>query len=291
MTTKTDADGRYELSDLHPHAAIGMATKRGLRLAGIPLIQGEDRSHTLYESSEPIPPEAQIKLTAADAKRKAAAKTMVNQLLATRRDSSYFNEKLLLMLAAADQEAAIAEANRSKSADAKAKVFAKLGKVQEAYFAVEGVGDPYSRCRARVEVAKLVDDENVWRELLSGALLDSEQAGNPDRRLISLTMVGEAFLEKGDAEYAKLIISSQLPQAKELSTEGWAAYARSSFAESFARYDLDAAIELVKEVEEDDQERHFRNMAHRIAATNPEGAEKARKHLRDSRLTSVGWTT
>ena len=279
FSTTTDSDGNFSLEQIHPHAAMGMAKKEGFHTSGMPLLRKTTPQLTLYRSDESIPEEHTIRPVELDkGKRHEAAKQFIAKLK-TMVDSNYFSEQLLQATFAMDGEAAIDEIRRAKSQSTKAKMLAKLGKFEDAFAEAASIGDAYGRCMARYSVAELSDDEDLWREALTTALVESEQAGAPDRRLTCISKVADAFHIKGDLEYAKMIITSQIPQAEEMESEGSQMWARGNFATTLALFDLDKAIDLVKAVEANDQERYYRDMAYRIAATDPEGAEKVLKEM------------
>lgn len=82
-------------------------------------------------------------------------------------------------------------------------------------------------------------------------------------------------MDAGEAEAAEKLLRETLAAAKELPSDCWASFARGSFAERLIVFDPETAVPMISGLSQaDSQNRHFGNAAQRLAATNPEEAER-----------------
>lgn len=284
-TVKTDDDGKFELNGIHPQAAMALVQKDGYRLSGLPLLATNSGPRvTLYRDDEPIAEKHQVRMSVLDdSVRHAAAKDLISRLSEDRRGSNYFSTEMSRMLLRIDREAAMKELEQTTSGSTRATMLTELGEIEEAFSEAGGIADVYSRCFARVNVAKKSHDDELSRDALTTVLVESESIRNPDQRLISICNAADQFYAMGDKDYAKMIITSQITQAEALPKEERSGYARGTFAESLSVFDFEAAMKIVEQADEDDQHRYFQNIAHRLAAINPEAAEKAVRRMTSTR--------
>ncbi len=277
----TAADGRFELSQLHPRAAVATVHKDGYRLSGIPLlIDSPEISITLFRTDEQIPPKYRIRPAVRDdARRHAAARKLLDHIASEERGSSYFHQRILEMLVRFDPEAALEEIARSTSASARAKTLARLGEIPDALAEVESITDDYGRAFARFAVLEYIDDDQEAVDLLAAALLDAKSIRRPDRRIVVIAGVADRFAQRGENQQAEEILRNELSQARALAKSDWPGFARGSFAAQLARFDPETALEMIREIDRDDQTRHYQNIAHLLANIRPEMAEDIVKRI------------
>lgn len=116
-------------------------------------------------------------------------------------------------------------------------------------------------------------------ELLSLAKAKLSLVEDPAHRLAALSRIGETFHDIGEAEAARELYDRGEELAAKLPAEEWAGFARATFAEELASFDLEAALELVKPMDRMDQGRHLGNIAHELADREPEAAERVLEDL------------
>lgn len=276
-TAKTDAEGRFTLEQLHPYAAVAFAEKDGYRISGAALmIDAAELSITLFRNDEPIPAEHAVHPAVFDSgQRHAAARQLLTALLPELRKSQYFHNEAIPILARFDPETALAEIGQSKSSTTRAKALALLGEIPDALAEAESIEDGYSRAFARFAILDRIDDPDEARAILAATLLDAQSIRRPDRRIVVIANIVDRFVQWGDKSRAEQILREELPQARELSTKEWPGYARASFAERLALFEPETALKMVGEADPDDHARHYQNIAHALAAVNPDMAEAA----------------
>ncbi len=76
------------------------------------------------------------------------------------------------------------------------------------------------------------------------------------------------------------ILREELPRAESLPKDGQAGYARARFAAQLARTELQTALQMAADFEQEQQNLCLARMAHVIAATNPEAAEELLGRIR-----------
>ncbi|MEM9659454.1 MAG: carboxypeptidase-like regulatory domain-containing protein, partial [Planctomycetota bacterium] len=277
VEARTDAEGCFTLGEIHPQAAFALVEKEGYRMSGVPLLRDQPAVRvTLVAGDAPWPSAERIAPRKLDEEsRRDAAKRLIEAMLPKRRNSSYFYGILLKALARIDTDAALAELDVATSASARVKVLAELGEFADALAEAESIDSAYSRAFARFGLMFDVDDVALKREILAAAVVDSTQIRRPDRRLVVVAKVAAELAELGDNEQAGKLLRGELADAKELSTTEWPGHARASFAERLALFEPETALAMVAEADEDDRTRHYRNLAHAVAATDPALAEQA----------------
>ncbi|MCP3914834.1 MAG: hypothetical protein GY711_04640 [bacterium] len=112
-------------------------------------------------------------------------------------------------------------------------------------------------------------------EILALAYAKVRQVSSPAHRVVLYGWVGRRLLALGEREAAEAVLTEGQGVARDLPTEEWAAFARCSFAEELAVVDLDAALELLA----GDVNRHYGNIAHKLAGVDPQRAEELLKRI------------
>jgi hypothetical protein len=275
--SRTDSNGRFKLDKLHPLSPLLFASKKEYRLTGCALpSDSAEVAVTLFRTDETIPEEHTVQPAPLDnTVRHAAATRMLESVLGVQRNSSYFHGEILSILVKSDANVARQELGKTTSPAARAETLARLGEIQDAVAEVEGVSDAYSRAHCRLEMADALDDADVIRELLAAALLDAQAIAQPDRRVAVVAGIVDRFARLGDEAQVAKILREEQSRAEALSTAEWPGYARGLFAAQLARTDPQTALRIASEAAADDQARHYQNIAHVVAASNPAAAEEA----------------
>jgi protocatechuate 3,4-dioxygenase beta subunit len=113
-------------------------------------------------------------------------------------------------------------------------------------------------------------------DLLGEALAALGDAGAPEYELVGLASVARTLLALGERDLAQRIVARAAPLVDKLPPEEWTGYARTVYAEVLASFDLEQALAIVAQAKDkSEQQRHYGNIAQRIAGSNPEGAERA----------------
>ena len=136
-----------------------------------------------------------------------------------------------------------------------------------------------------IEASQKLGTQNRARalEVLDRALLNARAAKEPDGiKLLLMGQVAERFLDLGEAERGRTILREGESLAKQLPRAGWVGYARGAFAEELVQIDLDAALELTKDLTDAREfDRHHGNIAHELAGRDPAAAERVLAMVKD----------
>jgi len=145
---------------------------------------------------------------------------------------------------------------------------------------VSGLQQPFARAMDLVRIADSLPADARERklELLSEAAVAAPHAGAPEYELVTYARIAKSLVDLGERDEARKFIERGLPLVDKLPAQEWPGYARSCFAEALAPFDLDRALAIVAEQKDSmEHERHYGNIAHRLAASDPAGAERAWK--------------
>lgn len=284
-TVETDDSGQFTLTDIHPRAVLAFVRCEGYRPSGAVLTtDDQDLSLTVYRNDEAIPPDQRIVPQILDqARRRAAAMRLIDAMLPEQRNANYFYSALLEMMNRLDPNAAAAELTDATSADARAKMLAQLGEIEDAMAETEAIEDGYMRTFTRLELLKHVESAEQRREILSTALVDAQTITRPDRRAVIVAMIVEKYAELGDNDRVATILRDELPQVQALSNKEWAGFARGFFAAQLARVEPQTALTMASEAAADDQVRHYQNIAHILGNLHPELAEQTLGRISENR--------
>jgi hypothetical protein len=142
---------------------------------------------------------------------------------------------------------------------------------------VSSLQQPFSRAIDLARIASALPAEQHARklELLSEAAVEATQAGAPEYELCVYARVAAVLFDAGEQDAARKILERGLPIVDKLPAHDWPSYARCSFAEVWAHFDLDRALAIVAEDKDPlVHQRHYGNMARRLAASDPAAAER-----------------
>jgi hypothetical protein len=165
-----------------------------------------------------------------------------------------------------------------KAPQYRADVLLALGEIDDALAVAETVEDGYLRTHAYLNVADRVPDPDRRREILAQASVHARTVTSPAHRAVLLGGVAKRLLNAGERDAARRVLDDGQRIARELATSQWNGFARGNFAETLAMVDPAAARDVVKDLAED-HDRHYGNIAHRLAATNPQQSEQFLKEM------------
>ena len=149
--------------------------------------------------------------------------------------------------------------------------------MEEARTVVDSSRDPSFRATGYLDLCDALPagHSRQRREWLAEALHHARAVQKAEHRVLYLGKVAERLLTLGDKEQAAKVFREGLESAQKLPSA-------ELFAESLARFDLPAALDLIKDLKDRyAYDRHHGNIAHKIAATNPAEAERVWGMMRD----------
>ena len=112
-------------------------------------------------------------------------------------------------------------------------------------------------------------------ELLALERASLSAIASPEERLVALAKLCDRFVELGRTDVAMPLFAEGEQLAETLATSDWAGYARANFGEALALVDQGAGLAMIRSMEGDgDLNRHYGNVAHRLASTDPKSAEE-----------------
>jgi hypothetical protein len=147
---------------------------------------------------------------------------------------------------------------------------------------------PHSACFMLCDLFDVIDpqDRELRLELLAEALAKARETKEPSFRVLGLGNVGKRLFELGEKERATTALREGQEAARRLSPLGVTGHARGTFAERLALIDVDGALELTKDlVAASEFVRHHGNMAHELAALDPEQAERVLNQITKNKET------
>ena len=159
--------------------------------------------------------------------------------------------------------------------------------VDEALAVLEGLEEPASKAIGYIDASNKLGAQNQAKalEVLEPALLNARAAKAPGgMNLLLMGEVAEQFLDLGQAERGRAILSEGEALAQQLPKAGFAGYARGAFAEELAQIDLEAALALTKDLANAREfDRHHGNIAHELGGRDPAGSERVLAMVKDRR--------
>ncbi len=146
-------------------------------------------------------------------------------------------------------------------------------RVDDAEELIGKIRGPFRKAMALCDLADQVAARPKRIELLAEALVAVRAEKAPEFRAVGLGMVGRRLFDLGEKDRAMAVLREGEKLAGGLSTSAFTGYARGTFATDLALIDLPAALALVKDLKDAREfQRHHGNIAHRLAAVQPEAA-------------------
>jgi hypothetical protein len=283
VSTETDTEGRFELVGVHADGAIVLAEVEGLGIRGRWFDGGESCDWTITDDEaplraapRPISREEELAIAA------RLAKSWLDHAIESGEESSVlramqcharFDVAGALELL---DEGVIAERWREAVLREAVSALAPLDPT-EALIMVGEMELGMSSVLARLGVADALPDEARERklEILGLALAEARRIETPAYRLVSIARIAEELFDLGEEELSRELLEDARTTAEDLPAEEWAGYARGSYAEELAVFDLEGALALVEPMpDRSARTRHYRNIAFELASRDPEAAEE-----------------
>lgn len=155
---------------------------------------------------------------------------------------------------------------------------------EEALLVGETVDQPLWRTKVYLDACNALPNSERPRklELLGQALVYARGTEAPAFRAIGLGFIGERLLDLGEIEKATEVLREGEEIARQLPTAAFGGYARGAFAEELAQIDLEAALALTKDLQDErEYDRHHGNIAHELAAKRPDDTERVLNMVRE----------
>jgi hypothetical protein len=292
---RCDEMGRFQLEGLPGTSAFVFVEKTGFRFYGQPVDAtqstleialrraGEPAEHALRSLPSPFPREEALRLA------RQVIEPFADRVIKEGSDASKYRmlEILIGLDPARVLEIVEQDNNQDRTDFVKKNIALQLlaEDPEEARAIVESIAQPYVKQFTLTELSDHLPayERRGKLELLEQALLNARATTDPAFRLIGLGRIGERLLDLEEVDQATRVLREGEKLAKELPPAAYAGFARGAFAEELAQIDLDAALELTKDLsDKHEYDRHHGNIAHELAAKDPAAAERVLLMVRDA---------
>jgi protocatechuate 3,4-dioxygenase beta subunit len=281
--SRTDDQGRFSLDAILPGQVFLMLEADGRRLGRIADTSGGTLDWKLDDTESPLrtlPP-----LVARERELEIAQKVLdprVRKAIESKKPDDIFRALMEQAwvapeLALAPVEAGAIDGYRADYVRIEAATRLLTTRIDDAIAVMGLLQDSYCRAHQYVRMAESVPENERQRkvDLLTEAAVRAQEVQDPAHRLTTLSYVAVNLFRLGDRDSARKIIEGAASIAESLPTEEWAGFARGRFAEALCLFDLDRALAIVDGLKDSfARVRHRGNIAHRLAALDPEAAER-----------------
>jgi len=289
----TDDRGRFRLDGLPSTGALvfveaegfrfhGLASGPGISAAKLTLTRAGETALGMKTLPPPLPRADELAIA------RRLIGPFADRVLKERADDTSAKFRTLGVLARVDPgrvlEAIAARPFKEGWMNDRLRADASLGlmgdNLDEALAVVESIESAGSRAFAFVQLCDRLPsgDREGKLHLLDRALLATRSVPEPGHKVAGIASVAEHWIDLGEPGRATRLLREFEPVARELSTKGWDAYARGTFAEELAQVDPDAALKLIAGLDEDPgsvvPDRHRLNIAQELAGRDPAAAER-----------------
>ena len=280
----TDESGTFSLKNIHPDARFVFVSKPGMISSGVEIDDDEPARLTLRTKSETISDPVKIAWQRSD----ETSQALENQLEARReRDGSrYARDKILNALIRTDSvrlEELLKEGYFRELGQA--RIFAYRGQVEDALETCQSIESLSSRVRALRACATDAKDKSQKIAYLEEAAFEVKNIMKVGSRLEAASGVVDDLLDIGKFSAGILLVKAIMPSALDLDSEGRNEYSKAWFAKAACRVDYENSWKLIEDSKTSDNRtsggftRHCGNMAHELAAREPERAGKLLQEL------------
>jgi len=288
----TDKDGRFQLQAAFFPPGFLFVSKSGYRFHGqrcdrpesvkITLTRRDERAPAKMTTLPPALPRAQ--------RKELAARLLEPLLKRNGKEDDNTRSRALRTLGKLDAGRLLAELSSRPMKDTWFDGYIRRTAVdglkeeapEEAQAVAASMKDPSFCSMAYLDLCDALPEARTSekRTLLHQALLHARAIQASDHRIIQLAWVARRLWAIGDKELATRLLREGQEIARELPTAGWSAYARGVLAENLGLIDVDAALALMKDLKDPHEfVRHHGNLAHKLAGTDPNAAERVFKIL------------
>jgi hypothetical protein len=287
LETTTGVDGRFRLEGLFPGRAYAFAEATGYRLTGIRAETGaEDLRLVLRKAEEPLPAVEPPPLPSADFERdRQLAKELIEKGWELTKGTKFYDRgQWVGLMAPLDEERAF-----EMSAEEGSVYDAAIYRVLVPKVAATDVEEALAYAGKITEWRYLVlldaarqilgqQPEQAARLLEESVL--AAQSSEPSWRTAFLAMAAAAMMDCQE-EVGRKWLEEARQTAEKFAYTGVEAYARGVVAENLCRWDDEAAWPLVEPIQDDEYDRHLANMAHALAAEQPDRAVELLGKMKD----------
>lgn len=275
-TATTDDSGAFRLTNIHSDAVFVFASKTGSVNTGSLISDGKETELVLRSESEEVQSPVEITWKTSPESRKALDEhiTFVRK---ANKGSSYKNSKIIDALGRVGSSE-LPTLVTSLKGNAKAGLLASLGHIEDAIEVCQTLKSPSSRVRAFQVCADSVKDKSDKIMFLEEASFEVGNILKTPSRLERSSSIIDELIDLGEIETATELVSSIMPAALELNIEGRNEFSKAWFAKAAVRVDYENSWRLIEESKTSTNEtsggfgRHCGNMAHELAATDPDKA-------------------
>jgi protocatechuate 3,4-dioxygenase beta subunit len=287
----TDADGKFELTGLHDKASFVFADKAGYRMSGTPIGEGANEIRFELESDSENKDKLELATLSQEQRRIA-----VNQLVdfvtkAGKTPSRYDQSQMLEALLLIDRDRLRSLLEEMEWEYGKAQFHAASGHHDEALETSLAFDKPLFRFQALTACAARTEDAEHRATLLAEAAFQLSNIPDVNKQISMSSSLIDELLDVGETETATELARSIQPAVEALAgKDPRTEFTKAWFAKSLVRIDYDAAWELIKETRDTDIlsssggfMRHAGNMAHELAAEDPDRAIELLNKIRPNR--------
>lgn len=272
----TDESGTFKLTNIHSDATFVFARKPGSIHTGSLIPRDKETELVLRSESEKIESPVAIKWKPSPESIKALEEhiTFVRKVT---KASNYKTNKIidaLRRVGSSKQQDLVA----SLKGGEKARLLASLGHIEDAIEVCQALKSPSSRVRAYQICADSTEQKAHKILFLEEAAFEIGNILQTPSRLEQSSSIIDELINLGEVETATELVKSIMPSALELNIEGRNEYSKAWFAKAAVRVDYENSWKLIEESRTSKNEtsggfgRHAGNMAHELAATDPDKA-------------------
>jgi len=278
ITATTDTRGRFRLPGTSPDSPFVFAHGPDLRFQGcyVPTV---DRPITMTVTRSDEPPEASCRLAEyrlSDRRRKALLQKLLQPVFDRTRRLEDIDRRTMVLwyLASYDPQSVLDELRDDDSKELRTRALMGLSRMEEALEVAALMEDPYRRKSEFVRAADRETDLSAKQRLLAEALVHSRQTQDPSRRVVGLFHVAERLYDIGQTDAARRLVDEAMVTARKLPRTSWNDHVRGALAGVAAPFGVESALALLEGADGRLIE-GFGNIANKLAAVDPQAAERA----------------
>ena len=281
VAVTTKSDGKFSLLDIHPDAAFVFVKKEGYRHSGMPLVEGADVILNLTSSAEPVAESFSLDEIPGPIQQECVERHLLAMKDAVQ--SNYGAHQVIDILWRIGDKEGLKALLKTLNGSSRARLLARLGQSQDAMEYCQAMAGPQTRVRALTACAESAEDSEQKLDYLTEAGFELSNVTNTVGRVGSSSAVIDGLLDLGDlraTEAAQKIADGIVPAALKMNLEGRNEFSKAWLAKAIVRLDYESAWGLIKDSRDSTNttsggfSRHCGNMAHELAATDPQKAEK-----------------
>ena len=274
----TDETGGFTLPQIHPEAIFVFVSKPGSISSGAEIIDDQPNKLTLRSTSESLSDPVAIKWKLSPDSLEALEDHLdfVLEVVSSKDAENQIMDALVRVNGKQLDDFIEFFPNRT----AKAKALVARGRFEDVMTVCKLQPTAWSRARAFAACAKACEVKSQKIALLEKAAFEIKNSPKIPLRVEGSSEIIEELLDLGETETAKDLVDSIMPDALEMNNEGRDEFSKGWFAKAAVRVDYENSWNLIKDSKTSNNQtssgfsRHCGNMAHELAASDPERAEK-----------------